>query len=132
MDIVIVSEFCEDFSESDNDRFLYLAKMLREDNHVEIVTSSFRHSTKNHRYKPAHAWDFKITFIDEPGYPKNICAKRFYSHYVWGKNVIKHIKNRKKKPDVVYCAVPGLSGPNRIARYCEKEGIRFIIDVQDI
>ena len=28
MDIVIISEFCEDFSQTDNDRFFYLAKML--------------------------------------------------------------------------------------------------------
>lgn len=50
MDIVIISEFCEDFSITDNDRFLYLAKMLvrnSDDNKVEIVTSSFRHTTKN-------------------------------------------------------------------------------------
>ena len=28
MDILIISEFCEDFSQADNDRFLYLTKML--------------------------------------------------------------------------------------------------------
>ena len=131
MDIVIISEFCEDFSKSDNDRFLYLAKMLAESNQVEIITSSFHHTTKSHRYEPLEQWNFKITFIDEPGYPKNICMKRFRSHYTWGKNVEKYIRNRKK-PDVVYCAVPSLTGPNLVARYCEEEHIRFVIDVQDL
>ena len=130
MDIIIISEFCDDFSESDNDRFLYLAKMLNDDNIVEIVTSSFRHTTKKHRKRSTVEWPFKITFIDEPGYPKNVCLKRFYSHYVWGKNVEKYIRSRKK-PDVIYCAVPSLTGPNLISKYCEKEGIRFLIDVQD-
>lgn len=135
MDIVIISEFCEDFSESDNDRFLYLAKILisdYKDNKVEIITSSFRHTTKRHRRDPIVGWPFKITFVEEPGYPKNVCLKRFYSHYVWGKNVLNYIKNREKRPDVIYCAVPSLTGPNIIAKYCEKENIRFIIDVQDL
>ncbi len=131
MNIIIISEFCEDFSKSDNDRFLYLAKMLSDDNEVEIITSSFRHTTKNQRLKPATTWPFKITFIDEPGYQKNVCFKRFYSHYVWGKNVEKYLKKRRK-PDVIYCAVPSLTGPNLIAKYCKKNNIRFVIDVQDL
>ena len=135
MDILIISEFCEDFSQSDNDRFFYLAKMLTndsDDDKVEIITSSFRHTTKKHRRRPEADWPFKITFVEEPGYPKNICLKRFQSHYVWGKNVLNYIKNREKKPDVIYCGVPSLTGPNLVAKYCEKENIRFIIDVQDL
>ena len=135
MDIVIISEFCEDFSKSDNDRFLYLAKMLTndsEDNEVEIITSSFQHTTKKHRREPDEQWPFKITFVEEPGYPKNVCLKRFQSHYIWGKNVLKYIKKRGKRPDIIYCAVPSLTGPNLVAKYCEKENIRFIIDVQDL
>lgn len=134
MDIVIISEFCEDFSKSDNDRFLYLAKMITNElnsNNVEIITSSFRHTNKEHRREPVEQWPFKITFIEEPGYSKNVCLKRFYSHFVWGKHVAEYMKKRKK-PDVVYCAVPSLTGPNLVAKYCEKEHIRFIIDVQDL
>lgn len=134
MDIVIISEFCEDFSRSDNDRFLYIAKMLAndsDDNKVEIITSSFRHTTKSHRREPAAEWPFRITFIEEPGYPQNVCLKRFQSHHVWGKNVRKYLEQRKK-PDVVYCAVPSLTGANLAAKYCEKNNIRFVIDVQDL
>lgn len=132
MDVIIISEFCEDFSNTDNDRFFYLAKLLAEENQVEIVTSSFRHTTKKHRREPIERWSFTITFVEEPGYPKNICLRRFQSHRVWGKNVLKYIKNREKKPDAIYCAVPSLTGPNLVAKYCEKENIRFIIDVQDL
>lgn len=134
MDIVIISEFGEDYSQSDNDRFLYLAKMLVNDSDeysVEIITSSFRHTTKQHRNRPVAEWPFKVTFIDEPGYPKNVCLKRFYSHHVWGKNLERYLRSRSK-PDVVYCAIPSLSGPYRIAKYCEKNNIRFIMDVQDL
>lgn len=132
MDIVIISEFCEDFSETDNDRFLYLAKMLSQEHDVEIITSTFRHTTKSQRKKPANDWPFRITFIEEPGYPRNVCVKRFQSHYIWGKNLLKYIENRTSRPDVIYCAVPSLTGPNLVAKYCEKKGIRFVIDVQDL
>ena len=139
MDIVIISEFCEDFSKSDNDRFFYLAKMITGvvgdrncNDTVEIITSSFRHTTKSQRLRPTEIWPFKITFIKEPGYPKNVCLRRFYSHYVWGKNLIEYLECRAKKPDIIYCAVPSLTGPNLVAKYCERENIKFIIDVQDL
>ena len=135
MDIVIISEFCEDFSPNDNDRFLFLAKKLMAcstENKVELITSSFRHTTKQHRRESAANWSFSITFVEEPGYPKNVCIKRFFSHYSWGKNLIKYLKSRKNKPDVVYCAIPSLTGPYNVAKYCEKEHIKFIIDVQDL
>lgn len=135
MDIVIISEFCGDFSITDNGRFFYLAKMLASEsygNKVELVTSSFMHSLKMQRKRVVQELPFKIAFVKEPGYSKNVCLKRFYSHFIWGKNVIRYIKKRDKKPDVIYCAIPSLTGPNFIARYCEKEDIRFIIDVQDL
>ena len=133
MDIVIISEFCGDFTYTDNDRFLYLDKMLAttENCQVEIITSSFRHETKKHRRQSVVEWPFKITFIEEPGYPRNICLKRFYSHHIWGKEVAKYLVGREK-PDVVYCAIPSLTGANMVAKYCEKNHIRFVIDVQDL
>lgn len=131
MDIVIISEFTSTFSATDNDRFLYLANKLSIDHKVEILTSDFCHEKKQHRNQPETEWPFDITFLHEGGYSRNVCLKRFYSHFRWGINVIKYLKNRKK-PAVVYCAVPSLSGPNRVAKYCEKNGIRFIIDVQDL
>ena len=133
MDIVIISQFGEHYSETDNDRFLYLAKMLatNTDNSIEIVTSSFRHTTKSQRVLPEADWPFKITFIKEPGYPKNICLKRFFSHRIWGKRLARYLSSRSK-PDVVYCAVPSLTGPYLVSKYCEKNQIRFIIDVQDL
>ena len=130
-DILILTNFCYDFSENDNDRFLYVAKMLCEDHDVEIVTSDFYHTEKRFRDKPVKEWPFKITFLHETGYTKNVCLKRFYSHYIWGRNVKKYLKTRKK-PDVIYCAVPSLSAPFAAAKYCEKNQIRFVIDVQDL
>ena len=131
MDIVIISEFGESFARDDNDRFLYLAGMLAGEHEVELVTSSFRHSVKAQRTEAWDGWPFRVTFIQEPGYPRNICLQRFRSHRIWGRNVLSYLKGRKK-PDVICCAVPSLTGPRRVAKYCETQGIRFVIDVQDL
>ena len=131
MDIVIISEFTESFSRADNDRFLYLARMLSAEHETELITSAFRHSTKSRRTETEDEWPFTVTFLDEPGYPKNVCLQRFRSHRAWGRNVREYLEKRKK-PDVVYCAVPSLTGPLLAAKYCEENGIRFVIDVQDL
>ena len=88
MDILIVSHFGSTYSENDNDRFLYLAKSLDQKNNVEIVTSSFCHEKKSHRNRTEVSWPFKITFVEEPGYKKNVCLRRFYSHYIFGLNLL--------------------------------------------
>lgn len=131
MDILIVANFCGDLEGKDNNRFIYIAELLSRNNDVEIVTSDFSHNKKK-----SIDWDmrdekYKITLIHEPGYCKNVCIKRFLSQYMWGKNVGRYLEKRKK-PDVIYCAVPSLTGPNLVAKYCEKNNIRFVIDIQDL
>lgn len=131
MDVVLIANFCGNFSSSDNNRFLYLANLLSKYCKVELITSSFQHEMKEQRKKQTFNYPFTVTIIDEPGYPRNICLKRFFSHHIWGKNVQKYLENRTK-PGVVYCAVPSLSGPNTIAKYCERNHIPFVIDIQDL
>lgn len=131
MDIVILANFCGDFSAEDNGRFLYLAKLLAAEHTVELVTSDFNHGAKDYRRTPLPEYPFKVTLLHESGYPKNVCLKRFASHHVWGKNVEAYLKTRKK-PDVIYCAIPSLTGPLAVAEYCGKHGVRFVVDVQDL
>ena len=130
-DIVIIAHFCRDFSETDNGRFMYLCKELSKKNKVEIITCNFRHGTKTHKTPVKKKWPFKITFLKERGYKKNVSVQRFVSHFGWGKEVDKYLKKRKK-PDVIYCAVPSLTGPLKAAKYCQRNGIKFIIDIQDL
>ena len=130
-DIIIIANFCRDFSETDNGRFMYLCKALSKENHVEIITSDFSHGPKKHKEPSIHNWPFIITFLHEPGYKKNISFQRFASHRAWGKEVEKYLRQRQR-PDVVYCAVPSLTAPLAAGKYCEKNRIRFIIDVQDL
>lgn len=116
-------------------RFLYLGEMLCNRGHqVEMIVSDFEHGKKAHREEGAikqEAYKTKIIVLHEPGYPDNISLKRLWSHYQWGKNVERYL-NGIEKPDVVYCAIPSLTAARRAASYCKKNGVKFIIDVQDL
>ena len=131
MKIVIIAHFTRDFSPSDNGRFLYLAKRLSRDHEVELITSSFNHGRKAQRIINPDIYPFKITQIFEPGYSKNVSIKRIASHHQWGKG-LKAYLNTIETPDVIYCAVPSLTGPSYVARFCEQKGIRFVVDIQDL
>ncbi len=131
MDVLIISNFGGTYSKNDNDRFLYLANLLKDEHDVEILTSDFCHEKKMHRNMPENKWSFKITFVHELGYRKNVCIKRFLSHFIWGINVRKYL-NKRKKPDVVYMAVPSLTGSALVTCFCKKNNVKSIIDVQDL
>ncbi|CEP49073.1 glycosyltransferase family 4 protein [Paraclostridium sordellii] len=136
-DILIIAHFITTDLEQGNSRFTYLANMVSENNpnnKVEIVTSSFYHTDKKQRNKDLQASiksKYKITFINEPSYKKNISLRRFYSHYILSKNLKKYLENRKK-PDIIYCAVPSLDFAYVATKYAKKNNIKLIIDVQDL
>lgn len=136
MNIIIITNFPSRLDGSrEKGRFLYLGEMLSEKgHHVELICSDFQHGKKRHYsdgYIKRDAYKTKITTIHEPGYPNNISIKRLWSHYQWGRNVEKYLKSNYI-PDVIYCAVPSLTVGFRTAKFCKKNRIRFIIDVQDL
>ncbi len=134
MKILIVANFTLDMTEGLVDgRFCYLAEMLAADGHtVELITSSFSHKDKRQKGAPLQSsYKAKITYIYEPGYIKHTGLRRLWSHYIWGKNVIKYVKTLSKS-DLIYCAVPSLTAPKLLASYCMKNNVKFAIDVQDL
>ncbi len=134
MDIVIVAQYLGDLEclENTNGRFVYLGNMLSKDNNVEIVTTTFLHARKRQAKSiPDFYKKCKITALYEPGYPKNVCLQRFASHHKLAVNIKEYLAQRKK-PDVIYAAVPSLSVASEAAKYCRRNHIRFIVDIQDL
>ncbi|MFA6866194.1 MAG: glycosyltransferase family 4 protein [Clostridia bacterium] len=130
MDIIIVANFEEE--NGANSRFVSIANKLKQNHQVEIITSTFAHMPKLQKEKQNYTEnDIKWTHCYESGYPKNICIKRFISHNQFGKNVKKYMDNRKK-PDLVYLAVPSLSVGVLLAKYCKKNKVKFVVDIQDL
>jgi len=132
-DILLIAHFCSDFDGKGNNRFNYLANLFANNGFgVELVTSDFSHNKKVKREKEiSEDLSYKVTFIKEPIYKKNISLKRFYSHYIMAKNLKKYLESRKK-PSVIYCSVPSLDIAATAANYAKVNDIKFIIDVQDL
>ena len=132
-DILIVANYIVAPDETGNGRFNYIAKKLSLESNcnVELVSSVFSHYKKSKRKKDLNFKEYKLTLLQEPGYKKNISLKRFYSHWILSRNLKIYLKKRKK-PDVIYCAVPTLSLAKVVTQYAKKNKIKLIIDIQDL
>lgn len=131
MNILLLAHFVTDFDPHGTSRFVCLARRLGREHRVELVTSDFDHRAKETRRERDFALPAKVTLLPEPGYPKNICLRRLFSHWLFARRVRAYLKGREK-PDAIYCAVPSLSCAYYAARYAEKNRIPFVIDVQDL
>lgn len=132
MRVLIIANFPGFLDGSYTDRFCYLAKMMYERGHeVELVASDFCHDNKRIRLIPNNQYLFKVTLLHEPVYHRNVSFRRLWGHYVWGKNVDKYLQ-KTEKPDVIYCAVPSLTAASFAARFCKKNSVKFVVDLQDL
>ena len=130
--IVIIANFCREFNGLVDGRFLYLAEMMSiQGMSVELITSDFSHASKQFKNAPAPGYKSKLTYCHEPGYIRHVGLKRLWSHHIWGRNVAKYVKSLPK-PDCIYCAIPSLTAAVKMARYCKRKRIKFIIDIQDL
>lgn len=131
-DILIIAHFSQMPTELGYGRFNYIAEKLAKSNKVELITSSFSHREKMQRdIKRVKDVGYKYKMIYEPTYKKNICLKRFYSHFIMSRNLKSYLDNRKK-PDLIYCAIPSLDVAKVAKDYAKKKKVKFIIDIQDL
>lgn len=133
MKIIIIANFTRRLDGERENRFSYLADAFAKRGHeVELIITDFSHGLKKPRPEPLYdKYPFKITMCHEPGYAKNVSVRRLYSHYVWGQNVLKYLK-QSSRPDVIYVAVPSLTAAAKAASYCRKNCVKFVTDVQDL
>jgi glycosyltransferase involved in cell wall biosynthesis len=101
---------------------------------TEIITTNFSHKDKKKRdlrYNHFKKLPYKYTMIEEIGYRKNICLKRFLSHYLFGKKLKNYLKDIDT-PDLVYVAVPSLDAAFSASQYSKIHNIPFVLDIQDL
>lgn len=118
------------------DRAAYIASMLAGSGYcVDLITSSFQHWQKSHRdiTDPIYqSLPFNVTFIDEPGYKKNIDPLRILSHHVFNKRLRHHLSEQSGRYDAIWAQIP----PNNISAtasaFAQAENIPFIVDVNDL
>ena len=130
--IWIIAHFSSDFEIKGNNRFNYLAEILAKNGYsIDFFTSDFSHRRKRKRNLITPHPNYNVIHIGEPGYNKNVSLKRFYSHYIFGRN-LKEKLTVSDKPDVIYLAVPSLDAGMVTAKFCNKNNIPLIIDIQDL
>lgn len=134
--ILIVAPYTSLPNESGYNRFRYLAELMcLEGFSVTLATSSFYHTAKKHRYfdqiKEMNL-PYQVKLIREPGYSKNVCLKRLYSHYIFTVNLQRWLMEQNGCFDLVYCAIPIPNAAVIAGKFAASEHIPFVIDVQDI
>lgn len=117
-------------------RFRFLADLLvRQGFDVDLITSSFQHWDKAQRdcskacYREA---PYRIVFIEEPGYAKNLDLRRIRSHAIAARNLQTHLSASTGTYDLIYAEIP----PNDVARICaefaHEQNLPFIADINDL
>ncbi|MGI6701989.1 MAG: glycosyltransferase family 4 protein [Christensenellales bacterium] len=134
-DILILANYGPTPGTKSNDRIITLLDLLiTEGYNVELVSTSFQHSKKEQKKiddKVLEDLPYKYTMVYEPGYPKNVSLKRFYSHHVAAKNLTKYLNDRKK-PDLIFAVTTSTAFGYAAAMYAKKNNIKLVIDVRDI
>lgn len=134
-DVLLIANFWHFEFEKKSSRYRTMADVLCNAGYnVEVVSSSFRHQTKQQRdieYIKTIEAPYKVTLLHEPEYKKNVSLQRIYSHHCFAKEVTEYLKERKK-PDVIICSVPSLSVGSAVTKFAEKNKIKIIIDIQDL
>ena len=117
-------------------RFRFLSELLaREGFTVDLITSSFQHWEKAQRDCSKACYQdlpYRVVFIDEPGYTKNLDLGRILSHRVAAKNLRAHFERTAGTYDLIYAEIP----PNDVARACAEAAnalhIPFVADINDL
>jgi glycosyltransferase involved in cell wall biosynthesis len=116
-------------------RYWSLATMLAEAGfEVDLITSRFQHWDKAQRKVEAldtGSYPFKVVFIDEPGYQKNLSIGRVLSHRQAAKNLTHYLKQAEPY-QLLFSEIPPNDVALSAAKFAEEEGIPFILDVNDL
>lgn len=121
-------------------RFRFIAQVLAEAGfEVDLVTSTFQHWDKAQRDTTRACYQglpYRIRFVYEPGYKRNLDLVRINSHRVFARNLRQFLESRfaddPRAYDLIYSEIP----PNDMARVCaevaQSHKIPYVSDVNDL
>ncbi len=117
-------------------RYTFLATLLASHGYeVDFVTSSFQHWDKEPRdveHFDAATDAYHVQFISEPGYPKNMCPQRIWSHHVAAGRAAQFFEEHHGDYQLIYCQIPPNDITRAIGRVAQRHGIPFVVDVNDL
>jgi glycosyltransferase involved in cell wall biosynthesis len=116
-------------------RFIQIAKAANRAGHrVTHFTSTFRHSSKGHRFDRSTTFEenpnYNIEYIHSNGYRKNISLERVRAHADFAEKLMDDLK-RRPKPDAIFISMPPLSSAEAVTEWASTEGIPVFVDIID-
>ena len=124
-------------------RYWLMARAFARAGHdVVLWTSDFSHARKAKRALDAErcvsrpdgsllCGGFRLVLVPTPGYPRNICLRRIWSHRAFARRWRARAE-AEPAPDVLVVSLPPLAlGAQAHAYAAAHPGVRFVADVQD-
>ena len=124
-------------------RYWLMARAFARAGHdVVLWTSDFSHARKAKRALDAErcvsrpdgsllCGGFRLVLVPTPGYPRNICLRRIWSHRAFARRWRARAE-AEAAPDVLVVSLPPLAlGAQAHAYAAAHPGVRFVADVQD-
>ena len=117
-------------------RFRFLAEFLvKKGYEVDLITSSFQHWDKAQRDLASPQYrdlPYKVVFIREPGYARNIDPRRIFSHALAARRMRAYFADHIHEYALVYSEIP----PNDVALACAEAardaGVPYVADINDL
>ena len=121
-------------------RFRFLSEMLARDGmEVDLITSTYQHWDKAQRDTTKECYQglpYRIRFVYEPGYKRNLDLGRINSHRVFARNLrglfASRFADNPRAYDLIYSEIP----PNDMALACaqvaQTHDIPYVCDVNDL
>jgi glycosyltransferase involved in cell wall biosynthesis len=98
---------------------------------VVLWTQDWSHAKKSRREIHPSGTAFDLRFVHVPGYGRNICLKRIWSHWQFARNWKAHADESESKPHLVVVSSPPLFIGREARRFCSRTGARCIVDIMD-
>ena len=113
-------------------RYWLMAEAFARAGHaVSLWTQDWSHAKKAKRkIVNAPPTTFSLVFVPVPGYGRNICPQRIWSHWRFARNWAAMAAGRKK-PDLIVVSSPPLFIGREVRRFCARTGAKYIVDIMD-
>ena len=111
--------------------WLMAEAFVRAGHAVTCWTQDWSHARKDERRLAKEGpSSFALKFVHVPGYSKNICLKRIWSHWRFAKNWVA-MAAAEDIPDLIVVSSPPLFIGREVRRFCARTGAKYIVDIMD-
>ena len=98
---------------------------------VTLWTQDWSHARKSRRPAYSPCAPFSLQQVHVPGYRRNICLKRIWSHWRFAKNWATQAMRAERKPQLVVVSSPPLFIGGEVRRFCAGCGAKYLVDIMD-